>query len=134
MNRPLAIAEWRRARTALNAALACERSGCHADAVSRAYYAVLHAARAALQFEAGKETRTHAATANQFGLIIVGRGLVEPEIGSEIGDLQELRMKADYDEEMLFVTADSRSACARATLFLNRIRKLLITAIPPDEL
>ena len=134
MNRPLAIAEWRRAKEALIAALACERSGSYADAVSRTYYAVLHAARAALQFESGTDTRTHAATANQFGLRIVQEGLIEPEIGAEIGDLQQLRIKADYDVEIVFSTADSQAACIRGTLFLNRILQLLITAIPLEDL
>ena len=134
MNRPLAIAEWRRAKAALIAALACERSGSYADAVSRMYYAVLHAARAALQFDSGTDTRTHAATANQFGLRIVQGGLIEPELGAEIGNLRELRMKADYDVGMVFATAHSQAACTSGTLFLNRILQLLVTAIPLDDL
>ena len=134
MNRPLAIAEWRRAKAAINAALACERSGSYADSVSRAYYAVLHAARAALQFESGTDTATHAATANQFGLRIVKRGLIEPVLGAEIGNLLELRMKADYDVGMVFATTDSQAVCTRGTVFLHRIRQLLVTAIPLDDL
>ena len=48
MNRTLVIAEWKRAKFSLRAASSCLRDRCYADAVSRAYYAAFHAARAAL--------------------------------------------------------------------------------------
>lgn len=51
MNRSLVIGEWRRAAEALGAAQSCRRDGFYADAVSRAYYAILHAAKAALQLQ-----------------------------------------------------------------------------------
>ena len=53
MNRSLAIVEWRRAELSQRAASACLRHYCYADAVSRAYYAVFHAAKAALAFHDG---------------------------------------------------------------------------------
>ena len=48
MNRKSAIAEWRRATESLGAARSCQRDGYYADSISRAYYAILHAAKAAL--------------------------------------------------------------------------------------
>ncbi len=49
MRRNLIVAEYRRAREALRAADILTREGCYVDAVARTYYAVLHAAKAALE-------------------------------------------------------------------------------------
>ena len=49
MRRALVLAEWRRATESLGAAASCRRDGFYADSVSRTYYAMLHAAKAALQ-------------------------------------------------------------------------------------
>jgi uncharacterized protein (UPF0332 family) len=48
MNRNLVSAEWLRAYDALQAAKNLTGDGLYADAISRAYYAILHAAKAAL--------------------------------------------------------------------------------------
>lgn len=48
MNHDLALAEWHRSRDSLRAAEILTREQCHADALSRTYYAILHAAKAAL--------------------------------------------------------------------------------------
>ena len=47
------MAEWSRAREALPAAETLTREHCHADAISRAYHAILHAAKAALHIHDG---------------------------------------------------------------------------------
>jgi uncharacterized protein len=49
MNRSMVVAEWNRARESLRAAETLTRDGLYADAISRAYYAILHAAKAALR-------------------------------------------------------------------------------------
>jgi uncharacterized protein (UPF0332 family) len=48
MNRSMVLAEWNRARESLRAAETLTRDGLYADAISRAYYAILHAAKAGL--------------------------------------------------------------------------------------
>ena len=48
MNRNMVVAEWIRARESLRAAQTLTRNGLYADAISRAYYAILHAAKAGL--------------------------------------------------------------------------------------
>ena len=48
MNLALVRAEWQRAAYALGAADVLQQAGYPADALSRAYYATLHAAKAAL--------------------------------------------------------------------------------------
>ncbi len=51
MNRALVLGEWKRAAESLGAAESCRRDGYYADSVSRAYYAILHAAKAALYLQ-----------------------------------------------------------------------------------
>ncbi len=128
-----AIAEWRRARGCLGAADSCRRDGYYADAISRAYYAVLHAARAALELY-GFPTETHSATNNTFGLHIVRTSRIEPSFGSVITDLADARLNADYDVDLTFDVNDATVTHARAEAFLNRIRELLAGAIPAEQL
>lgn len=133
MSAAAALAEWRRAQAALGATDSCRRDGYHADAVSRAYYAVLHAARATLQLD-DIETETHAATRNTFGLYIVRAGYVEPQFGSFLRAMSESRADADYDVDRLFSAADADATYERANLFLDRIRTVLVSRIPEGEL
>ncbi len=89
MSVDVARAEWRRANECLTAALLCLNNGLNADAISRAYYAVMHAAKAALEIR-DVSADSHQGVRNQFGLHIVRPGLVEPAWGSEIGNLRAL--------------------------------------------
>lgn len=65
MNRPVVLAEWKRSIECLGAAGSCHRDGFYADSVSRAYYAVLHAAKAALSLQ-GIDAESHAAVKRLF--------------------------------------------------------------------
>ena len=66
MNRNMVLAEWQRATQSLHAAELLAREGYREDAVSRAYYAVLHAAKAALLVH-DVATTSHAAVRRMFG-------------------------------------------------------------------
>lgn len=125
MNRPLILAEWRRAVESLGAAGSCRRDGFYADSVSRAFYAILHAAKAALQVE-GIAAESHAAVKRLFGLHLIQAGLVEAEWGSFPGESLDVRLTAEYDVETSFSEEDARDECERATAFRGRIRRLLI--------
>ena len=133
MNRKDAIAEWRRAVESMGAASSCQRDGYYADAVSRAYYAILHAAKAILQIH-GVTAESHTGVRSMFGLHIVKAGLVEPEWGAEIGRSEDRRNVSDYDVSVGFDEQDAREACERAQAFLDRIRPLLTSSIPPQDL
>lgn len=71
-------------------------SGLPVDAVSRAYYAVLHAARAALMSK-GVAASTHAGVWRQFGKEFVGTGEVEAEWAKTLAPVQSASERADYD-------------------------------------
>jgi HEPN domain-containing protein len=62
------------------------------DAVSRAYYAALHVARAVLVSE-GVEPRSHAGISSMLGLHFVVPGLLAAEHGKELSRLEQFRVK-----------------------------------------
>ena len=133
MNRKSAIAEWRRATESMGAARSCQRDGYYADSISRAYYAILHAAKAALHLH-DVTAESHSGVRSMFGLHIVKTGLVEPEWGAEIGRSEGRRNASDYDAMLHFDEQDAREASDRAAAFLDRIHPLLTRSIPPEDL
>ncbi len=134
MNPNSAIAEWRRAQASMRAASACLHNRCYADAVSRAYYAVFHSAKAALLSHSGIDSGPHGGLRMLFGQQIVQNGLVEGQWGGEIGGLYGLRLKADYDVQEVFTRVSARAVCQRAERFLERILRLLTMSIPFEAL
>ena len=122
MNTTIVLAEWKRATDGLGAAQSCRRDGFHADAVSRAYYAILHAAKAALQVH-GISAESHAAVKRLFGLHLVRTGEIEAEWGTFAGESLDARLTADYDVETSFSEEDAREEYDRAAAFLTRIRQ-----------
>ena len=134
MNRALVLGEWKRAAEGLGAAESCRRDGYYADSVSRAYYAILHAAKAALYLR-GITAESHAAVKRLFGLHLIQTGLIEAEWGSFAGESLDLRLTADYDVETPFSEMDAREEYSRARSFLVRIRVLLLAnGLSPEEL
>ena len=124
MSEAQATAEWRRAEDCQQVAQLCLQHGFYADAISRAYYAVFHAARALLALHE-ISTRNHRGVNYLFNLHIVKPGLVEDGWGSVIGRLAPLRIAADYRVETTLSEADATSACEQADAFTNRIHALL---------
>jgi uncharacterized protein (UPF0332 family) len=133
MSEDLTIAEWWRAQECIGAAWLCQGRGFYSDAISRAYYAILHGAKAALQLY-DIDARTHEGVKNVFGGSIAVAGLVERHWSREINSLGILRRAADYNVTRTFSESDSRLACERSEAFLNRIRALLATTIAPENL
>ena len=71
-------AEWKRAERALGAAELLLQAGYYEDAISRAYYAVLHAAKAAL-LSRDTAAESHTAVRRLFGKELVQQGVLENE-------------------------------------------------------
>lgn len=125
MNRRLVLAEWRRAARSLGAAASCVRDGFFADAVSRSYYAIMHAAKAALTAN-GVAAESHSAVRRLFGQHLVQTGVFDAEVGAGIGESSDERLSADYDVETEIPESDAVSECARAEDFLRRVRVYLV--------
>jgi uncharacterized protein (UPF0332 family) len=121
----MVVAEWSRAREALRAAETLTRERCYADAISRAYYAILHASKAALHVH-DVAAESHAAVRRMFGLYLVRSGEIEPEWSAYLVESLDDRLAADYDVESSFSREDAKSECRRSREFLSRIRRYLL--------
>lgn len=126
MNRSMVLAEWNRARESLRAAETLTREGLCADAISRAYYAILHGAKAALQVH-DAAAESHPAVRRMFGLHLVKPGEIEREWAVYLTESLDDRLAADYDAETSFSKQEARSECRRARDFLSRIKSYLST-------
>ena len=113
MNRNMVLAELRRARQSLRAAELLAGDECYADAISRAYYAVLHAAKAALHVQ-DIVAASHAAVRRMFGLHMFRSGEIEPEWSAYLVESLDDRLAADYDVETDFSKEDAKSECRRS--------------------
>ena len=73
-------------------------NGHHDTAVTRAYYAMFNAARAWLRHLGRPIDGKHGAIIGDFGRMVVGQGLVGPDIGRAFNRMRESRNDADYGE------------------------------------
>ena len=125
MNRNMVVAEWNRARESLRAAKTLTRNGLYADAISRAYYAILHAAKAGLHVH-DVAAESHSAVRRMFGLHLVRPGEIEPEWSAYLTASLDDRFAADYDVETYFSKKETRSEFLRAGKFLDRMKRYLL--------
>ena len=117
-------AEWRRAVKAQGAADLLLEEGFYEDAVSRAYYAVLHAAKAAL-LARDIVTESHTAVRRLFGKELVQQGLLEKEWAMIFAHEQDERASADYDVELTFSQEVAGQRVEESRRFLKRICSFL---------
>lgn len=92
----------------------------HAEAaVSRAYYAAVYAAKAALD-HLGKEQSTHSAVISAFGQLVVKEQGASTTAGRALNRLHDSRTRADYT---LGPTsdADARNAIDRAKIVVDAV-------------
>ena len=126
MRRNLVLAERRRARQSLRAAEILTRERCYADTVARTYYAVLHAAKAALEVH-DVAVDSHAAVRRLFGLHMIRTAEIEPEWAKHLGQSLDERLAADYNPEVSFSEEDARDECRQTRRFIRRIRQYLLS-------
>lgn len=117
-------ADWRRAVKALRAAGILLENGYPEDAVSRAYYAVLHAARAALMSK-GVEARTHTGIRRLFGTELVGTGDIERNWAKVLARSQSVRESADYDTATELPSERAAEIVSEAHRFIERMQEYL---------
>jgi len=119
-------AEWRRSLKAQGAAELLLEAGFYEDAVSRAYYAVLRAAKAAL-LARDIVTESHTAVRRLFGKELVQQGLLEKEWAMILAHEQDERASADYDVELTFSREVAAQRVEKSRRFLERVRSFLQT-------
>lgn len=109
---------------ALRAAQALLELGLHNDAVSRAYYAAFHYARALLLLE-GLEPKTHRGVVSLLMDRYEKPGRLEPGAVSILARLQTFRGLADYDARERIAKDRADAEVAAAELFIERAKPLL---------
>ena len=119
-----AVKELKRAKKALLAAKILLKKELFEDCVSRAYYAVLHAAKAALAlFEV--QADTHNSVRSMFGLHIVKTGKIEKEFAKILIAEQEDREIGDYEIDIEIEEERAKQRVDEADKFLKRIEQYL---------
>lgn len=88
------------------------------DAVSRAYYAVFHAAQALLLTE-GERAETHKGLVTLFGLLFVKTGKFSRDIGKYLANLKDNRESGDYEVFSFIDKETAETAVAEAKTFLK---------------
>jgi len=99
----------------------------YSDAVSRAYYAAFHWARALL-VSRGIEPRTHRGTIQLIVLHFVKEGHLAESDAATLAHLETYRELSDYNAAASFTRAQAEEEIARAGQFIEACRKVGLRA------
>lgn len=94
------------------------------DAVSRAYYAMFYAAKAALLSE-GVDLRRHSSAVTKFRELFVVTGRVDAEYLRYLGRAQSARERSDYAPFAPFSKEGTEDIINTASAFIGKIKELL---------
>lgn len=112
------------ATTTLDAARLLAGAGFHRDAVTRAYYAVFHAA-CALLASVGLKARTHEGVRSLVSEHFVRPGVLDADHARTLRRAAGDRNDADYDAASVFTAEDSREDITRAAAFIEAASKIV---------
>lgn len=119
-----ACAEMTRGDEAFRAAEELLRLGLFNDAVSRAYYAAYHWARALL-FTQGLESKTHRGVIQLLGLHFVRTHRLPADAATILGQLANQREASDYTTALRFDEKDAAEVVQQTRAFIDLCRPLL---------
>ncbi len=102
--------------------------GEYEDAVSRAYYAMFHAARAALSLEESFP-RTHSGLVSDFGSKLVRTGKLPRDLGVSLSEAKSIRELADYALKPEITQEDAKHIVEVAKQFVRQLSKYVTTRI-----
>ncbi len=108
----------------LKTAKLAKEAGDLRSAADRAYYAMYHAAVAAL-YEKGIVTKTHKGLHHQFNKEYIKEGLIDKELGGSLIKAFELRQASDYEIYAIIEESQVADVLEKAEKFLNKIKELL---------
>jgi len=100
------------------------RDGEYEDAVSRAYYAMYHGARAALS-TVNVFPRTHEGVVSEFGRKFVLAGIFQKELGKNLADAKAARETYEYSVASTVGKSEAEAILLNAQKFVNTIKKYL---------
>ena len=129
MNEEAVLAEWGNAADALIDTRVMRKQRRVKGTISRACFAIMHAARAALVVH-DVSTSSHEAVRKKFGEHVVKRGGIEREWGRMLHPSARQRQLADYGTSttIRFTEQDADSAAENAEKFVQRTRHYLLAA------
>lgn len=119
--------ELAKARRTLAAARSLASGAYWDDAISRAYYAVFHAATAAL-WSAGVQARTHVGVHDLLFQHFVRPGQLSRSAAKDFAALQRYREVADQGVDPQFDDGTGSEELDRATRFVEEIERMLAAA------
>jgi uncharacterized protein (UPF0332 family) len=100
------------------------RDGDYEDAVSRAYYAMYHAARAALS-TVNVSPKTHEGVVSEFGRKFVLKGVFPKELGKNLADAKAARETYEYSVAATVEKSEAEAILSNAQEFVKAIKKHL---------
>jgi hypothetical protein len=119
----IAVEIARADRAFRSAQILCD-AGEAADAVSRAYYAALHYARALLLTQA-TEPQTHRGVLRLISRDFVRTGQLAPDVAAALSKLEKQRLEADYSAELVFTETEAAVELEAAKTFIDAVTTLL---------
>lgn len=98
-------------------------AGRYVTSVGRSYYAMFHAATAAL-LEKGIQRSSHQGIISAFGRFIVKTGLIEQEFHRHFREAFDLRQASDYEPTVQIDAGQAEQTLNRAKEFVAACRQL----------
>jgi uncharacterized protein (UPF0332 family) len=120
------LAEWRRAQKALRAAELLHQHGLSEDAISRAYYAIMHAAKASLLVH-GVVAESHAAVRRLCGQVLVMTEGLEREWAQILARSHDQRGAAEYNVDFEVDEGAAERLVRDAQRFVERLASYVIS-------
>ena len=119
-------AEWRRAQKALQASVLLHQKGLSEDAISRAYYATMHAAKAALLVH-DVVAESHAAVRRLFGQVLVMAEGMEREWAQILARGHDQRGAAEYNVDFEVDEGAAERLVRDAQRFVERMAAYVVS-------
>ena len=94
-------------------------------AANRAYYAMFHAASAAVARADSRPPVTHEGVADKFGLRYVTTDLFDATLAKALRETYELRLQSDYQLDVDFTESDVTAAVEDARKFVSAVREMV---------
>ncbi len=118
-----------KAEVKLSAARELYSRGFFEDSASRSYYAMFHAARAALT-NIGVTTRTHEGTVSEFGRRLVLEGVFPRDLGRALAEAKAARETYEYSATIEIRRDEAEALLRDAERFVSQVKNQLTTLKP----
>jgi len=120
----MARAHLKKAVERLRVAEKLFRDGDYEDSVSRAYYAMYHAARAALA-SANVFPKTHEGVVSEFGRSLVLTEIFDRQLGKDLADAKAARETYEYSVTATVGKQEAEAILSNAQRFLDAVKRRL---------